>query len=102
MIKLIEAVGGLIGMSIKILVGVALIVFFAGLVKFIFHVSGDEKAVDEGKRVMKWGILALFVMLSVWGIVGFFQRGLGLPDTTRPELPDDTPATSPFNLLENA
>ena len=89
-------------MSIKILVGVALIVFFAGLVKFIFHVSGDEKAVDEGKRIMKCGILALFVMLSVWGIVWFFQRGLGLPDTTWPESPDDTPATSPIDLLQEA
>lgn len=73
---LIQAVGDLINPLIRIMVGAALLVFFWGLVKFIFHVGGDEKAVDEGKRVMKWGLIALFVMLSVWGIIKFAQKAL--------------------------
>lgn len=73
---LVQAVGDLINPLIRIAVGAALLVFFWGLAKFIFHVSGDEKAVDEGKRVMKWGLIALFVMVSVWGIIGFVQKAL--------------------------
>ncbi|KKT14382.1 MAG: hypothetical protein UW83_C0028G0006 [Parcubacteria group bacterium GW2011_GWD1_44_9] len=76
---LIRAVGGLINPIIAILVGVALLAFFWGLAKFIFRVGGDEKAVEEGKRIMKWGLIALFVMVSVWGIVKFMQRALNLP-----------------------
>ena len=76
---LIRAVGGLINPIIAILVGVALLAFFWGLARFIFRVGGDEKAVDEGKRIMKWGLIALFVMVSVWGIVKFMQRALNLP-----------------------
>jgi len=76
---LIEAVGRLINPTIAILVGVALLVFIWGLVKFVFRVGGDEKAVGEGKSLMKWGLIALFVMLSVWGIVGFMQTALNLP-----------------------
>ncbi|MDO8471266.1 MAG: hypothetical protein Q7S49_01515 [bacterium] len=76
---LIRAVGGLINPLIAILVGVALLAFFWGLAKFIFHVGGDEKAVDDGKRIMKWGLVALFVMVSVWGIVIFIQKALNLP-----------------------
>jgi len=76
---LIVAVGGLINPLIVILVGVALLVFFWGLAKFIFRVGGDEKAVEAGKKLMLWGLLALFVMLSVWGIITFFQRELNLP-----------------------
>lgn len=79
MIDLINAVGGLINMTVGILVGVALLAFFWGLAKFIFRVGGDEKAVDEGKRIMKWGLIALFVMVSVWGIVIFIQEALDLP-----------------------
>ena len=76
---LITAVGGLINPLIVILVGVALLVFFWGLAKFIFRVGGDEKAVEGGKRLMGWGLLALFVMLSVWGIIRFMQNALLLP-----------------------
>ncbi len=77
---LITAVGGLISRLTLIAAGVALLVFFWGLAKFIFK-SGDEKSHEEGAAVMKWGIIALFVMVSVWGIVNFMQRALGLPIT---------------------
>ena len=79
MLELITAVGGLVNNLIGVVGGMALVVFLWGLAKFIFHVGGDEKAVDEGKRVMKWGLLALFVAFSVWGIVVFFQNELNLP-----------------------
>ena len=79
---LIITVGGLVKLLTTIVMGVALIAFFWGLAKFIFRLGGDEKAVKEGKRLMIWGIIALFVMVSVLGIISFVQRGLGLPDTT--------------------
>ena len=83
--ELITATGGLINPLIAILVGVALLVFFWGLVKFVFRLGGDgEKAVDEGKRVMKWGLIALFVMVSVWGIIEFFQDALLPGDSSTP------------------
>lgn len=76
--ELIQAFGSLIKLLIPILVGAALLVFFWGLVKFIFRVGGDEKAVTDGKKLMIWGIIALFVIVSVWGIVSFMQRALGI------------------------
>jgi|SRR3989338_322212 len=76
---LIIAVGGLINPLIVILVGAALLVFFWGLAKFIFRVGGDEKAVEGGKRLMIWGLIALFIMISVWGIIRFMQNALLLP-----------------------
>src|SRR3990170_2644040 len=74
---LIRAVGGLINPIIAILVGVALLAFFWGLAKFIFRVGGDEKAVEEGKNLMIWGVIALFVMISIWGIIAFVYRDIG-------------------------
>ncbi len=52
--------------------GLALLYFFWGIALFIFQ-SGDEKKIEEGKSKMKWGIVVLFVMMSVWGLVGLLQ-----------------------------
>jgi len=51
----------------------ALLCFFWGVVKYIWA-EGSGK--DEGKKIMIWGIIALFVMSSVWGIVAFIQSNL--------------------------
>src|SRR3989344_450897 len=58
------------------LAGLALLVFFWGVVKFIFN-AGDEEKRREGKKFMLWGIIALFVVVSIWGIVIFISRSLG-------------------------
>ena len=71
----------LISQLIILVVSLALLAFFWGLTKYIWSLSGDKKNYEEGINIMKWGILALFVMLSIWGLVGFLQKGFGL-DTT--------------------
>jgi hypothetical protein len=75
--ELIIAVGGVVSRSILIVNGLALFWFFWGLMKFIFK-AGDEKAQEEGRNIMLWGILALFVMTSVWGLVNFLGNSLGI------------------------
>lgn len=67
----------LINTLLPIVVALALLYFFWGLAKFILN-SGNEDAKDEGKRIMIWGIIAFFVMSSVWGIVNFVSRASGL------------------------
>jgi len=95
---LIKAVGKLISQLTVIAGGVALLVFLWGLAKFIFK-SGDEKSHEEGMNLMKWGIVALFVMVSVWGIIGFMQNALGLPQT--PVTPSSTPAGTSLPCGQN-
>jgi hypothetical protein len=74
---LIVSVGDIVVTLTKIAAAAALLVFFWGLVKFISK-AGDVKAVEEGRRFMLWGIIALFVMVSVWGIVLFLQTQLNI------------------------
>lgn len=78
--SLLKSIGKLIDIALPIVVAVGLLAFFWGLVKFIF---GGESAKDEGKSLMLWGIVALFLMVSVWGIVKWigFQVGIGQGDT---------------------
>lgn len=75
---LIISAHNLINVLIGIVASCAFLFFVWGLAKFILHVNGDESAVEEGKAFMKWGIIALFVMLSIWGIVNFLISASGL------------------------
>lgn len=65
-IALIQSIGIIVKSLIPILVGVALLVFFWGIVQYLFT---DAK--EKGSKLMFWGIIALFVMVSVWGLVNF-------------------------------
>lgn len=91
---LIGEVGEIIKLLIPIVVGIALLVFFWGLAKLIFK-ANDQKAREEGRAVMVWGLVALFVMISVWGIVGFIQDQLDLPMEDGIEAPDAPPVQWP-------
>ncbi|MCK5060074.1 MAG: hypothetical protein KAR00_02980 [Candidatus Pacebacteria bacterium] len=59
----------------RIAAAAALLFFFWGLAKFILN-ADNEKARADGKRLMQWGITALFVMVSIWGIITFFQEDI--------------------------
>ena len=59
----------------------AFVTFFYGIVMFIYsRVSGkgDLKELEKGKEFMVWGLAALFVMVSVWGIIKLAQDLLGI------------------------
>lgn len=64
---------------IPLCVGASLLVFFFGLAKFIFRVGGDEKEIANGRHLMIYGILGLFVMVSIWGILSLLISDFG-PD----------------------
>jgi hypothetical protein len=56
---------------------VAVVGFFLGIVRFIWaQQQGEQKGIDNGKALMKWGILALFCAFSIYGIIQFAQSTL--------------------------
>ena len=62
---------------VPLLMTLAIVMFFWGIVKFIANM-GDEEARKGGKQLMIWGMVAIFVMVSFWSIIGYFQESLGL------------------------
>ncbi|MEN9852404.1 MAG: hypothetical protein RI996_347 [Candidatus Parcubacteria bacterium] len=54
---------------IPLLITLALAVFFWGIVVSIYKAGSDSKAVTQGRTLLLWGIVALFVMISIWGLV---------------------------------
>ena len=58
------------GILIPLVFALALLFFFYGVAKYIWSAGTDK---DEGKKIMVWGVIALFVMTSIWGIVKFIE-----------------------------
>ena len=80
--SVLDQIGDLIGTATPIIVALALLFFFYGLAKYILN-SGDEEKKSEGKSVMIWGIIALFVMVSVWGLVNLLANTFEVTDDSR-------------------
>ena len=64
---LLQQIGILIKGIIPIIIGLALIVFLWGILLYVISKGQDDK--DKARGFMIYGILGLFVMVSVWGIV---------------------------------
>jgi len=69
--------GGVLPLIITFLSALAVLYFVWGMVVFIAQ-SGNEQARAEGRQRMIWGIVALFVLVSVWGIVVILQTLVGV------------------------
>ncbi len=84
--RLIDRVDGWVGFLTGTLASLALLVFFWGLVKYIWA-AGSEDSKASGKKIMVGGVIALFVLFSVFGIVRFLQNTFGLGDNRNMQPP---------------
>ena len=74
--KLFTDINGLIsGAVISLLIGITIALFFWALVRSMARSQGGTK-MAENKAVMGYGIAILFVMVSIWGIIVFFQDAI--------------------------
>lgn len=72
---------------IQILIAIAatliFLYFFWGLVDYIRQ---DKATLEDAKRRMLWGIIGVFVLVSIWGLVYFLQTAiLGTGGSAQPE-----------------
>ncbi len=81
---------GLVNLLVPVMFGGAFIVFFWGLSKFILH-SGSPAEVTKGKSYMLWGVIALFVLVTVRAIIALVATNIiGSPGVI-PVLPTNLP-----------
>lgn len=76
----VSNMGGVVDQLIPILSSVVVLVFFYGLVKYVLS-AGDDDASKKAKSYMIRGIIGMFVLATIWGIIGFIQQTIG---NTRP------------------
>jgi len=78
---LIDTVYNLIDQTlIPLAFSLCLLYFFWGVAQYIRVGAGSETAAEEGRRRMAYGVIALFVVFSIWGIINFISSEFSLPN----------------------
>jgi len=72
-------IGSLIKPIVPLLISLAVVVFLYGVITLMFSEGGEKK--EEGKQYMLWGIIGIFVMVSVWGLVTILKETFGLENS---------------------
>lgn len=73
---LISEATDLLNQLVPLLATLTLVAFFWGLAKYIFNAGSDEGQ-EQGKRIMIAGIVALFLIASIGGIIEFLLSAFG-------------------------
>ncbi len=73
------AIGCILSPLVYLIIAASVIVFLFGVFKFI-KAEGDDK--QAGREFIIWGIVGLFVMVSVWGLVSILTNTFSLNNTS--------------------
>lgn len=75
---------------IPLIIGIGGLYFMWGVVQYVTAGDSEDKK-SAGRSMMIYGIIALFVMISVWGLVnllsGTFDLEENLPSSEIPKIP---------------
>jgi uncharacterized membrane protein len=80
--ELISHIASILSDVVLLLVAFAVVVFLWGVVKYIMSGDNEEKR-KEARQYITWGIVGLFVMVSVWGLVNILIDTLGIETGSR-------------------
>lgn len=72
---------------VPLLFAIAFLVFLYGVFKKYIWSRGNETDVDEGHKLILWGIIGFVVMISLWGLVNVVANTFGLAGVSAPVLP---------------
>lgn len=68
--------------AIVTLFGVALVVFFYGVIIYLRDAGKDPKDLEKGRQHMLWGIVGFVIMVGVYGIINLLIRTFNIQGVT--------------------
>jgi hypothetical protein len=78
LISLLNLAQDIISRLVPFAVTLAVLAFFWFLIKFIWKGGQDPEAKTSSLKGMGFSVLALFVMVSIWGIIGLLGSIVGV------------------------
>lgn len=69
---------------VYLFITLAIVVFFWGLIKYLLGDGQEGKS--EGLKIMLMGVVTIFVMVSIWGIIRLLQSTFRVT-STEPVIP---------------
>ncbi len=83
--EIISKLSNILNLIIPLIIGLAVVYFLWGLISYVMAGEGDDKAKARG--VMIYGIVTIFVMVSVWGLVNLLVGTFNLDNTIPSDIP---------------
>jgi len=74
--SILGVVKNFLDIAIPILITAALAYFIFGIIKYVVAADADDKA--KARDIVVRGILGLFIIVSVWGLIGIIQSTFGV------------------------
>ena len=73
-------VNAIINLIIPFLVGIAVFIIIWGVFNYIAG-AGDEEKRAQAKSFIVWGVVGVFIMLSIWGLVSILVNSFSFRRT---------------------
>ena len=73
--------GVILNRAVPLLISLAVVWFIWYVFRYLIA-SEDEEKRSAAKKGMVWGIIAIFVMVSIWGLVAILQATFGTSGVT--------------------
>ena len=86
---LVERIADQIGILPNFIIGLAIIYFLWNVFQYI-QAGGDPKKAEEAGKMITYSLIAIFVMVSVWGLVRVVQNTFDIRNNgviTAPQIP---------------
>jgi hypothetical protein len=81
---------GLLQQLLLAVFGIAVVVFAWGIVKLIVAAGSPEK-IKQARAIIWYGIIGMFVFVSIWGIITVLQQDIGIEPGAPVPPPQFTP-----------
>lgn len=78
LINLISLAQNIVARLVPLGIGLAIVALFFGIIMFLIQGRNDEKKRKDWLSWMGYSIIGLFVMVAIWGLVGFISSVLGV------------------------
>ncbi|HEY4714974.1 MAG TPA: hypothetical protein VIH31_00500 [Candidatus Paceibacterota bacterium] len=62
---------------VPLLITVAIVLFIIGVIRYVLNANDSTKR-EEGRNFMIWGIVGLFAIVSIWGLVKLLTNTFGI------------------------
>ena len=93
-VGVVNLIRSLINSAVPPLIAIAVFLFMFGLLRYV-TAGDDEQKVKQGRSFIIYGIIGIFIMLSVWGLVNVLLNSVRLNNSTLPN-PQQIQIIPPF------
>lgn len=73
--EFVDVLLDILSATVPVIFGITILAILWAGAQMILHADNEQKRAD-GKRTLMWGVIVLFVMVSMWGFVNLIRSSV--------------------------